>query len=366
MVNAFFRFLFFFGLLSSVLVLSTTSPAQIVDSSYSEHLRIRVPAERQALGRDAIAELELCYVYMNRATGAGLPRKTLVLITWDQSESSCNYRDGSISIGMNQSAASVSPKAFLLHNAARELAHLGLLQLSQGAQPQDAEFLFEGMIEILAREYEHSTKALDGAWLISGLLDKMQLLGLSTVRSWPTFSGGRRCFRNAAPGITFITTFREDQGRDRPLKFFESIKRYGVSESLEIAFKAPAAELESAWLKKVREYRHEGDITVAPDEVPQLLKSASFPETGTPGGSLDFRIYLKDSAGNVLPQGVFLTDARTGHVVQPKIVSEKGVSYFSAVMPIEADRPPGEYNYEMTVVDESGNLRTWPGKYRVD
>jgi hypothetical protein len=125
------------------------------------------------------------------------------------------------------------------------------------------------------------------------------------------------------------------------------------------------AELERAWLKKVREYKHAGDITVAADEVPQLLKSASFPEPATPGNPLDLRIYLKSSAGNVLPQGVFLRDARTGRVVQPKVISEKGVSYFSAAIPIEADRPPGEYNYEMTVVDESGNLRSWDGKYRV-
>jgi hypothetical protein len=365
MVKAFFPIFILLGSLSSVLISSRTSPAQLIDSSYSEHLRIRMPAERQTLGRDAIAELELCYDYMNRATGAGLPRKVSILVSWEQSESSCDYRDGSISIGMNQAAASAAPKRFLLHNAAREMAHLSLLQLSQGAQPPDAEFLFEGMIEILTREYEHSSRALDGAWLVSGLLDKMQLLGLSTERSWSTFSGGRRCFRNAAPGVTFITTFREDQGRDRPMKFFESLRRYGVSESLEIAFKAPVAELERSWLKKVREYRHAGDITVAADEVPQLLKSVSFPEAANPGSSLELRIYLRDSAGNVLPQGVFLTDARTGRVVQPKAISEKGVSYFSAVIPIEADRPPGEYNYEMTVVDESGNLRTWDGKYRV-
>jgi hypothetical protein len=366
MIKAFFPILFLFGSLSSVLFSSRTSAAQIIDTAYSEHLRLRMPAERQTLGRDAIAELELCYAYMDRATGAGLPRKVSILVSWDQSESSCSYRDGSISIGMNRPAASAAPRRFLLHNAAREMAHLGLLRLSQGARPADAEFLFEGMIEILTHEYEHSSRALDGAWIISGLLDKMQILGLSSERSWSTFSGGRRCFRNAAPGITFITTFREDQGRDRPLKFFESLRSYGVSESLEIAFKAPAPELESAWLKKVREYdKPAGDITVAADEVPQLLKTSSLPEAASPGSSLEIRIYLRDAAGNVLPQGVFLTDAHAGRVVQPKAVSEKGVSYFSAVIPIEAGRPPGEYNYELTVVDESGNLRCWDGKYRV-
>jgi hypothetical protein len=366
MVKAFFPIFILLGPLSSVLFSARTSPAQLIDSSYSEHLRIRMPVERQMLGRDAIAELELCYGYMNRATGAGLPRKVFIIVSWDQSGSSCSYRDSSISIGMNQPAASVAPKSFLLHSAARELARLGLLQLSQGDQPPDAEFLFEGMVEILTHEYEHSSRALEGAWQISGLLDKMQMLGLSTERAWSTFSGGQRCFRNAAPGITFMTTFREDQGRDRPLKFFESLRRYGVSESLEIAFKAPAPELESAWLKKVREYRPEGDIIVAPDEAPQLLKTSPVPEAASPGGSLELRIYLKDKASNVLPLGVFLRDAKTGHVVQPQVASEKGFSYFSAVIPIEADRAPGEYNYELTVVDESGNLRCWNGKYLVE
>jgi len=229
------------------------SAAQVIDGISSEHLRVRMPSERETLGRDTIADLEICYGFMNRATGQSLPRRIFIHVRWDASDIRCDYQRATIHLGMNARAAAANPRKFLMHHAAREMARMGLLELSQGAEREDTEFLFEGMVKILVHEYEHSSRNLESAWTLSRLLDEMNLLGLASQRSWTAFSGGRRCLRSAAPGITFLTTFRELHGRDRPLKLFQSLRTTGLNQSLTAAFKAPVSELEDIWLKKVRE-----------------------------------------------------------------------------------------------------------------
>ena len=111
------------------------------------------------------------------------------------------------------------------------------------------------MIEILTHEFDHSARSLEAAWTYLAILDQMQMLGLNAQRSWSVFSAGKRFHRSAAPGVTFLTTFRELQGRERPIKLFEALKKASLTESLAMTFKAPAAELENIWLKRVREYQ---------------------------------------------------------------------------------------------------------------
>jgi hypothetical protein len=351
--------------LSLLFLASGLFPAQSIESIGSEHVRLRMPAEREALGRDLAAELERCYIFMNRATGQSLPRKVLIVVSWDQSESSCNWQNAAITVGMNQPAASADVRTFLLHNAGREMARLGLLNLSGGAQREDTEFLFEGMIEIFIHEFEHNSRGLEAAWEISKFLDEMKLLGVATQRSWNKFSSGKRCFRNAAPGITLLTTYREMQGRETPLKLFESLKKSSLTASLSSAFKAPTAEIENTWLKRVREYQPGDEITIAADDIPRLLQTAIVPGSAMPGTTVELQLSFKDRYNNLLPNGVFVRDERSGSVIQADAASEPGSGVFVVKIPIDPNCSPGEYKYQVTAIDETGNLRRYSGSYRV-
>jgi hypothetical protein len=331
----------------------------------SEHLLLRLPLERESLGRDSIGDLERCYRFMDGATGEKLPKKIYIFADWSREENSCIQQEAKITLGMNHAAAALNPAGFLTHAAACEIGRLGLLQTSGGAQREDNAFLFEGMIEILAHEFTHSSRNLEGSWVVSQLLDQMGKLGLAEQRSWSTFSGGKRSYRNAAPGVTFLSFLRESQGRDRPLKFFESLKNSSLVAGLAAAFRAPASELESAWLKRVREYKAPDEITTNGEEAPQLLQTTIVPETAQPGGSVEIRLFMKDAAGNLFPDGVFVKDERTGKLLQPQMITQKGLQFLAVVIPVEATCSPGNYGYRVTAVDESGNVRRWNGSYRV-
>jgi hypothetical protein len=324
-----------------------------------------MPAEWGSLGRDLASEMERCYTFMDRSTGQKLPRKILVIAGWDQMETSCNWQNAVITVGMNQPAAISDPRAFLLRAAGREMARLGLLETSGGAQREDTEFLFEGMIEILVHEYDHTSRSLEGAWVISRYLDEMKQLGIASQRSWTNFSSGKRCFRTAAPGITLLTTYRELLGREAPLRLFEALKKNSLVASLNLAFRVPAAEVENTWLKKVREYRDVDEITIKAEEAPQLLQTTLDPGAAKPGATISMQLFLKDRYNNLLPEGVFVRDERSGKVLQGETVSEKGVNYLLLKIPVEPNCPPGEYKYQVTAIDEAGNLRRWVGLYKV-
>jgi hypothetical protein len=341
------------------------SPAQMIETIGSEHISMRLPSERESLGRDLAAEIERCYVFMNRSTGQSLPRKILINITWEQAENRCNRQNSMITVGMGHPSASADMKGFLRHNAAKEIARLGLLEISAGAQREDTEFLFEGMVEILVREYEHSSRSLEGAWVISRYLDDMKLLGIAMQRSWTEFSSGKRCFRNAAPGITLLTIARELQGRDAPLKLFESLKRSSLTASLAAVFKGPVVEAENAWLKKVREYQVVDEITINESDAPQLLQTALVPGIAKPGSTVEMQLYFRSRKNNLQPEGVFIRDERNKRVLQAQWLSEKANAYFLAKINIDRDCPAGEYRYQVTAIDESGNLRNWTGTYQV-
>jgi hypothetical protein len=339
------------------------SSASESGSLATEHVVLFMPSERGSLGRELIADIEHCYEFMNKATNSSLPRKVFIEVDWNQPNNSCNWRKGSISLGMNQPAAENDAKGFLFHSVAREMAHLGLLVLSQDAQREDTEFLFEGMIEILVHEYDHSSRSLEAAWVFSKSLDEMKLLGFAAQRSWSSFSGGERCLRNAAPGITLLTTFRELQGRDRPIKLFDSLKKNSLFISLSEAFRAPISDVEKIWLKRVREYRISDEITTNAETAPRLLKTVFVPDTARPGVSFQIQLFIDDR--DLLPNGVFVRDGRTGRLLQVQAANEKEGKFFLAAIPIEMSCPPGQFPYEATAIDESGNLRRWNGHYNV-
>lgn len=357
------------AILIGVLALCFLSPeissSQLIDRVSSEHVVMRMPQARESLGRDAIGEIEQCYAFMNRATGGSLPRKILIDVSWDQPESGCNRRDTSITIGMNRPDKIVDLRTLLLHKVGREVARLGLLELSGWAQREDTEFLFEGMIEILMHEFFHSSRSLESAWTYCQMLDQMQTLGFSTQRTWSVFSAGQRSHRNAAPGVTFFTTFRELQGRERPIKLFEALKKASLSASLANTFKAPMAELENTWLKKVREHQAADEITIFAEEAPQLVQTELAAEPSQPGGELRVRILLSDRNGDLFSSGIFVKDQRTKRVLQAQAAPENDRQYAAVAIPIEATCPPGQYNYEITGIDEAGNLRRWTRSYTV-
>ena len=108
--------------------------AQVMDDSIvAKHVRVRIPAERQWLGRDTISDLERCWEFVQASTGGYLPSRVLVVIHWQDSIATTDPDRSTISIGLNDSAAAADMKGYLLHNAACELARFALINLSDGA-----------------------------------------------------------------------------------------------------------------------------------------------------------------------------------------------------------------------------------------
>jgi hypothetical protein len=155
------------------------------------------------------------------------------------------------------------------------------------------------------------------------------------------------------------------QGREQPVKLFKALKKKSLAESLKEAFGAPIDELESTWLKQVREYPDVDEITTVPEDVPQLVQTKFVPEKGTPGTDMQIRFFIKDSARNLLPDGVFVRDERTGSLLQVREDAEEGIEFLRATIHVEANCQPGEYKYRITAIDEVGNLRRWNGTYTV-
>ncbi len=343
------------------------SAQTISDTIISEHIRIRIPMEREWLGREVVTDLNRCWIYVNGATGDKMPRKVLVDIRWDQSDSSVGLAESRIVIGMDHPAAVANMRGFLLHSAARELGRLGLMALSKGGgQREETEFLTEGMSEMLAREYARTTRSLSGAWILAQLLDRMNLLGLKAQASWSSFSGGRHDLRAAAPGITFLMTCRELYGRDKVLKLFEALRKGSLAESIGAAFKTSIAALEGTWLQKVREFRAGEDVTAATEEdAPRLERTVYFPEVIRPGATVQVRLFMRLGANALLPEGIYIQDETSNRVFQARTPAEKDAKYSLVELPVESGRQPGSYNLKVVALDEGGNVRTWTGTYAV-
>ena len=355
------------GLLILGIFLPGAAFAQQTRSMSSKHVVLQFPAEREILVRELSAEAERCYEYVNRATNGGLPRNITVTLDWAASENSWNFRTSRVTIGVNQPEAIVDTRKFLRHDLVYGIAKLGLINLSKGAHREDTEFLFEGMAEILTHEYSHSTRSLDAAWATAKLLDEAGLLGISNQRAWSEFSGGKKNHRNAAPGITFLLTQREIE-RARPAKFFEALQKNSFLNALNLAFKAPALELEAAWLKKIRSYEIPELITIPNSDAPTLLKIAQDADPASVG-PVRLNLFIKSSA-NIYAENVFVRDLRLGKTFQLKDAASENdekndVSSFSVVIPVDDDCPAGNYSIQVIMIDDIGNLRQDSGTYSV-
>jgi len=354
------------------LTLHSVSPranAQGVNEAIiSQHVRIRIATERAWIGLDVVGELERSWVYVNGATGGKMPRRVLVDIRWDESDSRAEPATSVIVIGMNHPAAAANMRGFLLHSAAREMGRMGLLSIpKEGVAREESAFLIEGMSEILAREFARTTRSLSGAWIMAQFLDRMGLLGLKVQTSWPAFSGGRHDLRAAAPGITFLLTCRELYGRDKLLKLFASLPKAGLEENIASIFKTDAATLEGEWLKRVRAYRATEDFTATTDEeAPRLESATCVPEVNRPGTTVQLRLFITRGANALLPEGIYIQDETSGKVVQASNPADKEAKYALVELPIEPGRQPGRYSYKVVALDEGGNVRSWSGTYSVE
>ena len=263
---------------------------------------------------------------------------------------------------MQRPAAASDARFFLLHCGGREMARLGLLVLSEGrAAREESRFLLEGMSELLVHEYEASNRNVEGAWVIAHMLDRMKRLGFAQQARWSAFAGTQHSLLTAAPGATFLMTCREQRGRDSLFKFFDALKRSNLQEALSTAFKSTPAVLESTWLQRVRDYDVSQDVTATTaEDAPSLQQMTA---VGSLGGSLHVRLYLKDRAANLLPEDIFVLDATSGQIAQAQAGSDGAEQYFAVEMPIEPGRRAGSYELVVTVIDESGNVRSWKKPY---
>jgi hypothetical protein len=329
----------------------------------SEHIRMRIPVEREWLGRDTIVDLERCWRYMHGATAENMPRRVLIVVAWNGASSYASAADDTVTIGMNHPAAPANMRGFLLHEATREMARLGLLRLARRTAPvEQDEFLFEGMAEILTHEFDRSSRSLGGAWILAHLLDRIKLLGLAAQSSWSEFSGGRHDLRSAAPGITFILTCRETFGRERTLKLFEALRRNTLFDALWVAFRTSAAALENTWLAKVRQHSSWENLTITSEEdAPVLEKTLQVPETAQAGKELQLKFLVRDKTQDLFPGGIYLQDEASGNVYPSAAAGQ----YVAVSIPVASGLGAGRYNYRMTAVDEAGNVRTWSGAYAV-
>ena len=342
--------------------------AQVVDRIVSEHVRIRVPAEREWLGQDTIMDLERCYLFIHRLTNKSLPRRVLVTATWSGQATQLDGEEAHLTVGMSGAAAAPDSRAYLLHHAAREMARLALLRLSDGVAGQsENRFLLEGMTEIIAREFGGSSRSLGVAWTRCRLLDRMESLSFSALASWERFSAGRPDMRAASPGITLLTVGRGLRGRESLVKLFETLRKKALARSLADAFKIPAGRLEKIWLERIRGHQPEESLTVTAEaDAPDLDRVAVEPATAKPGVTRRIDAFIRDRTNDLPPEGVFLEDRLSRRVTQARTVADGAMKRFTFEVPVESDRRPGSYEFLLTAIDEAGNLRTWPGTYAVE
>jgi hypothetical protein len=348
---------------SICLLIPCAAQAQsITDRIVSEHVRLSLPTEREWLASDVVMDLERCWRYTNSATGDKLPRKIVVDLNWDTSGTKATP-GGWIQIGMKTPAADFDMRSYLLRTAAREIARLGLLNLTRGtAVREESEFLVEGMSEIIAREYFRSTRGLAGAWVHAQMLDRMGQLGLTALASWSGFSGGRHDLREASPGITFVQTCRELYGRERTMKVFEALQRGTLTAAIIETFRITPAALETAWLKKVRAATISESIPSSPDEEPpRLERAACVAGSDASGPKLQLRLFVRKGPNALLPQSIYLPENASGRVLEGRLPAERNAGYFLIDMPIEAAKLPGPFNYRVIAVDEAGGISIWQG-----
>ena len=354
----------------AILFLVSLSSASVQSSEgriVSEHVRLRIPAEREWLGRESIGDLERCWRYIDGVTKEKLPRRIVVEVAWERLENTINASEGIISIGMGHPPARSRPKAYLLHSAAREMTRLALADLSRGAAlREDTQMLTEGMVEIIAREYLGLGKSLASAWVLAHFLDRTKPLSLATPLSSTPSSGSRPDLRAAAPGITLLLTCRELHGRESLIKLFEALRKGKPDEALASTFKTPVRVLEEAWLKKVRSYEVAGDITVtSPEDSPVLRQTTFVPPRGPTGTNLELKLLLQDKTHDLSPSSVFVEDEGSSRVFQGRGSGSEG-EFTIFEIAVDGKRRPGKYGFKVFAIDDAGNTRHWNGAYTID
>src|SRR5262245_57727619 len=283
----------------------------------SEHVRVRVPQDREWLAREAITDLEESWQYMHRVTGDGLPKRVLVEIVWDGGESRFYRQTATVVVGMGSPSARAQPLSYLGHNAAREMALIGLAELSRGATlREENRRLADGMAEILTRGYKREAKGLAGAWVLAHLADRIQPLRLQEITR-PRESGAVRDLYGNAPAMTLLLTCQDLYGRERTLKLIEALRKGTLEEAALAALRTRLAALEEAWLGKVRGYLVPETVTVTSEEdMPSLRQTNFAPPVARAGAGFEIRLVLEDGGGNLSARSVFIVDETTGRVFQ--------------------------------------------------
>jgi hypothetical protein len=335
------------------------------DSIVAKHVRLRIPVERQWLGREAISDLERCWAFLQGATGGKLPGRVQVVIEWQDATSAVDADRGMISIGMNHPAAAKDLKGFLLHSATRELARLALLNLSgRSVSKEQNRFLSEGMAEMLAHDFSNTTRKLGAAWAICYYLDRINPLGLKQLSNRPDLFSTQD-LRSASPGITFLTACRDLFGRVRVLKLFESLAKKNLEDSLAAAFRPPVSALETNWLNRVRSYTP-ADVTITAEEQAPVLDRVVFvPEQAKAGATLGMQLFTRDVDNDLLPAGIFVVDESSGKVMQGVAARSAAGSHTVFEIPIDPSRQAGQCRLRVIAVDEGGNIRNWEAMYSV-
>jgi hypothetical protein len=341
--------------------------AQDIDESIvSRHLRLRIPAERQWLGRDNISDLERCWEFVHATAGGQLPGRVLIVIEWQDAATSIDMERSSITLGMNDPNGLKDANAFLLHSAARGLARLSLSNLmGDGASQPENRFLLDGMSEMLAHEFSNTVRRLDAAWTICHYVDKISPLGLMQLSRRSEFAGGSQDLVAAAPGIAFLTFCSEVYGRDRVLKLFDSLAQKSLEDSLAAAFKTRLPILETQWLNRVRGYVPQ-EFSISADEPGPALDRVIFnPEQARPGTALGVRLYTHQGRSNLSSTGIFLIDESSSKVRQGHQAKSTESLFTQFEIPIESARQDGRYRVRIVAVDNGGNVRIWEASYTV-
>jgi hypothetical protein len=340
--------------------------AQAWDESLVEkHVRIRIPADRQLLGRESILDLERCWGFIDSATGGKLPRRVLFVIHWKDALATADIDRGTITIGVKNNAAAADARGYLLHIAAREMGRLALTGLSDGAAAhEENRFLLEGMSEMLAHDYSNTVKRLTAAWTVCYYLDRIRPLALGQMSAVAGLSQSAHDFPSAAPGVAFLSFCRDLYGRERILKLFESLARKNLEESLAAVFKTPAATLEAGWLERVRRFNPVDITPGTPDEAPALDYVKFSPDPGKPGAELQAQVFTRDLQNDLTAAGIFVIDEASGKVLRGRQQAQ-AVASAQVEVPIDTARQEGRYRLRVVAVDEGGNVRNWEAFYSI-
>jgi hypothetical protein len=342
------------------LLLPADTPAQFSDAHIvSKHVRIRVPQEREWVARDAVPDLERSWQFVHKLLGEKLPRWVVVTLDWRVATTSSDADRGTVTVGMLGRAAEADPRRFILHRTARELARIGLLALSRGgAARPECQFLLDGMSEIVAHEFDHTTRALGGAWALARLADGIQPVVLPTAPQPRHDSVSPHDLRASAAGVTFLLMCQEIFGREKVLRLFESLRKNSLEESIAGTFKVSMRNAEETWLRRVRQQPIADAIVTSAEDGPVLRQFVVVPQSGTGQSTIRLWMQIADRTGDTPHDGVFVLDGSRVVAVQP--AAHQGAQGLLAELPVDGQRPAGGHEVRVVAVDETGNVRVWP------